>query len=187
MMSHSHDEDIDFEPEDDPSRRVEDEAELGSLASLQAKLKKLREELAVAKKERQEYLDGWQRSKADAVNTKREDAARIERMGSMIRESFVEDLLPTLDAFDMAMQGDAWQKVDQNWRSGVEHIRTNLLKVLEQNSVEAFGKAGEMFDHALHEAVQEEEGEAGVILRVLRRGYKAGEKIIRPAQVVVGK
>lgn len=177
MVSHSHDEDVDFEPED----------ELGSTGALKEKLKKLRDELEKTKKERQEYLDGWQRSKADAVNAKREDTARIERIGSMVRESFVEDLLPTLDAFDMAMQGDAWQKVDNNWRSGVEYIRTNLLKVLEQNGVSVFGQPGDTFDHALHEAVQEEEGEAGVVLRVLRRGYKTGEKIIRPAQVVVGK
>lgn len=177
MNTHPQEEDIDFEPEE----------ELGSVASLQAKLKKLREELAAAKKERQEYLDGWQRAKADAVNAKKEDAARIERIGALVRESLIEDLLPTLDAFDMAMQGEAWQKVDANWRSGVEHIRANLLKALEQNGVSVFGKPGETLNHALHEAVREEKGEDNVITQVLRRGYRTQEKVIRPAQVIVGK
>lgn len=177
MNTHPQEEDIDFEPEE----------ELGSAASLQAKLKKLREELASVKKERQEYLDGWQRCKADAVNARKEDAARMERIGVLTKEALVEDLLPALDAFDMAMQGEAWQSVDSNWRSGVEYIRSHLLKALEHNGVSAFGKEGDAFDHALHEAVQEEEGESGVIIRVLRSGYKTAERIIRPAQVVVGK
>lgn len=176
MSMHPHEEDIDFEPEE----------ELGSAQALKAKLTKLKEELERVKKERQEYLDGWQRSKADAINARKEDLSRIERMGTLAKESFTEDLLPALDAFDMAMQGEGWQKVDSVWRAGVEHIHGNLLKGLEAQGIQTFGKSGERFDHALHEAVQEEEGEEGIIIRVLRRGYKSGERIIRPAQVIVG-
>lgn len=176
MNTRPHEEDIDFEPDD----------ELGTTGALKTKLQKLKEELEEVKKERQEYLDGWQRCKADAVNARKEDTLRMERIAALSTESFVEDLLPTLDAFDMAMQGSAWQSVDKNWRAGVEHIHTNLLKTLGERGVAVFGAEGEPFDHALHEAVQEEKGAPGVIVRVLRRGYKAGERIIRPAQVVIG-
>lgn len=171
-------EDIDFEAED----------ELGDLGALKAKLKKLKEELVNAKAERQEYLDGWQRCKADAINAKREALQDGERVAKRERESLIFELIPVLDSFDMAMGGPAWESVDSNWRSGVEHIRTQLLNVLSQNGVERFGKNGEEFNPHLHEAAQNEENgtlAAGHVLKVLRYGYKSGERILRPAQVIV--
>lgn len=176
MIPRPHEEEIDFEPEED----------LGSVASLQAKLKKLREELAETKKERQEFLDGWQRCKADVANGAREANERIRRAENAGKEDLAEALLPVLDAFDMAMQGDAWESVDKNWRVGIEHIHTTLLRTLQHAGIRAVGEVGEPFNHVFHEAAGEEEGKKNVVLRVLRRGYASGEKIIRPASVIVG-
>lgn len=168
--------DIDFEPED----------ELGETGAAKAKMRKLREELAAAKKERDEYLDGWQRCKADTVNAKKEAQEALVRARAFGKESFIEELIPALDSFDMAMQGEAWDTVDPVWRSGVEGIHAQLLSVLETHGISTFGKPGEVFDANLHEALQEAEGEAGTIVRVIRRGYRSPERILRPAQVVVG-
>ncbi|OGG60007.1 nucleotide exchange factor GrpE [Candidatus Kaiserbacteria bacterium RIFCSPHIGHO2_01_FULL_56_24] len=170
--------DIDFEPED----------ELGSVGALKAKMQKLRDELAEAKKERGEYLDGWQRAKADLVNAKRDFAQASQRSASMAKEAFLEEMIPALDSFDMAMLSDAWQNVDPAWRKGVESIRTQILGILAANGVETFGKEGEEFDPMLYEAIQEADG--GVphtVAKVLRSGYRTNDRILRPSQVTIFK
>lgn len=172
--------DIDFEPED----------ELGVAGAARVKIEKLKEELELAKKERQEFLDGWQRCKADAANEKREAATALARAHTRARESLTEDLLPVLDGFDMAMGNDSWESVGEEWRRGIEYIRSQLLDILAQNGIEKYGTIGEMYDHALHEAVEERDdmpGESGTIARILRHGYRTTDRIIRPAQVIVKK
>jgi molecular chaperone GrpE len=171
---------LDFEPED----------EMGSVGAVQAKLKKVRTELAESNKEKQANLDGWQRSKADLVNFRREAQQSTERAVARTKEGLIEDMIPVLDSFDMAMGGTSWENVDSVWRGGVEQIRNQLLDVLVRNGVQRYGAAGEQFDHNLHEAVQElDEGEStsNSIIRVLRYGYRNTDHVIRPAQVIVGK
>ncbi len=178
MKNHPHGEDIDFEPE----------GELGDLGAAQAKLKKLKDELAKVKKERQEYLDGWQRCKADSINAKKDAEARASRAAELLREALVHDIIPALDSFDMAAGSEAWAEVSDGWKSGMELVRDQLINALKSHGVERFGKVGEQFDHALHEAVEERDdvaGESGEIIRILRYGYKAGDRVLRPAQVFV--
>lgn len=172
--------DIDFEPED----------EMGTVGAVKAKMQKLRDELEKTKTERQEYLDGWQRSKADSINARKDLLATAERQGARAKESLIEDIIPALDGFDMAAGSSAWESVDAGWRSGIDQIRNQLLDVLSRHGVERYGKIGEKFDHALHEAVEERDdiaGDEGSVLRILRYGYKMGTRILRPAQVIVKK
>ena len=172
--------DVDFEPEE----------ELGSIGAAQAKLKKLKDELEKAKKERQEYLDGWQRCKADSINAKKDIEARASRSAEMLREALVHDIIPALDSFDIASQGEAWASVSDGWRSGMEMVRDQLLEALRRHGIERYGKVGEQLDHALHEVVEERDdmpGEAGEIIRILRYGYRTKERVLRPAQVFVKK
>lgn len=171
------DPDIDFEPED----------ELGA-GALTAKLQKLRDELEKAKTERQEYLDGWQRCKADSVNARKEALAAAERAGKRALEAFIESLIPALDGFDAAAAAEAWATMDDGWKSGMEHIRDSLIDVLRGAGVERFGKIGDAFDPALHEAVQEmpdAAGEPHTIVRIFRFGYRTKERVVRPAQVAI--
>lgn len=173
-------EDVDFEPED----------ELGSIGAAKAKMQKLTSELEKAKADRQEYLDGWQRCKADSVNAKKEAAQEMQRMTSRAKADVAEDLVPVLDSFDMATGTPAWESIDENWRAGMEQVRNQLLDVLSRHGIERFGKIGEMYDPHRHEAVQEIEdvaGESGSIARILRYGYKSSDRIIRPAQVIIKK
>lgn len=176
----SSEQELDFEPED----------ELGSVGALQAKVRKLREELKDAKDKRDEYLDGWQRCKADSINARKDALAMGDRAAARAKESLIEDIVPVLDSFDMAAGSEAWANVDESWRSGTEQIRNQLLDVLSRHGVERYGKVGEMSDHNLHEIVQEIEdvaGESGEIVRILRYGYRLGDRVIRPAQVIVKK
>lgn len=169
---------LDFEPED----------ELGALGAAKAKVQKLREELERAKKERQEYLDGWQRAKADAANAQKHAREEAERQKIRIREDFSEDVFPVLDSFDMAAGSESWKSVDATWRAGMEQVRNQLLDVLARHGMSRFGAVGEAYDPHLHEAVQEIEdtsGESGTIARILRAGYKSSDRVVRPAQVIV--
>lgn len=171
---------IDFEPEE----------ELGTVGAAKAKMLKLRDELERVKKERSEYLDGWQRAKADAINMKKESFATGERQAARAKESLIEDLIPALDSFDMAAGSAAWDAVDPQWRGGMDQVRNQLLGAFSANGVERYGKVGEIYDPYIHDAVEEKDGvpgEPGSIFKILRYGYKTGEKVIRPAQVVIKK
>jgi molecular chaperone GrpE len=172
--------DIDFEPED----------EMGSVGAAKAKMQKLKDELEKVKQERQEYLDGWQRAKADAINMRKESDISAKRTGELLREALVHDIIPALDSFDMATQSEAWNAVADGWRSGMEMVREQLIGALKSHGVERYGKVGDMYDHNLHDAVQETDdmpGKVGEIVRVLRAGYKSGDRVLRPAQVIVKK
>ncbi|MBI2030363.1 nucleotide exchange factor GrpE [Candidatus Kaiserbacteria bacterium] len=178
--AHTQEPEVDFEPDE----------EMGDLAGAQTKIKKLRDQLKEAQSKRDEYLDGWQRCKAESVNVRKEAFAAGDRAASRAKDSVIEDIIPVLDSFDMAATGEAWANVDESWRSGIEQIRNQLLDVLSRNGVTRYTKVGDMSDHNLHEIVQEMEdvaGESGEIVRILRYGYKTQEKILRPAQVIVKK
>ena len=180
MNKHSNDEEVNFEPEE----------ELGDIGAAQAKLKKLKDELEKVKKERQEYLDGWQRAKADAVNSRRETEVRAARSGEMLREELVHDIIPALDSFDMAAGSEAWETVSDGWKSGMERVRDQLIDALKRNGIARYSKVGDSYDPHLHDVVQEMEdvaGEPHEIVKILRYGYKTGERVLRPAQVIVKK
>lgn len=153
-------------------------------------VKRLRSKLRNCEKEKKEYLDGWQRAKADLLNSKKEASERLERAGSVGRETLAGELLPVLDSFEMAFRGEAWGKVDEVWQKGIEYIHTQLLGVLSAHGVEEFGRAGEQFNPNIHEASEEKKDEnakSGTILEVLQAGYKTKDSIIRPARVIVAK
>jgi len=151
------------------------------------KLKKLRAELEKCKEEKQEYLVGWQRCKADSINARKEAMRIAERAGNRARDALIEDIIPALDSFDMAMAGDAWTKMDENWRMGMENVRSQLIGALLNQGVNSYAEIGDVFDPTLHDAVQEidADGESGSVAKVLRRGYRTAERIIRPAQVAI--
>ncbi len=184
---HTHD-----APEEEPAVEMafEPDEELGDPSAAQAKVKKLRAELAQAKKEKAEYLDGWQRCKADIINTKKDAAAASVRAQSRGMETLIEDIIPALDGFDMAAGSEAWAGVDPSWRGGIEQVRNQIFDALQRNGITRFGKVGEMFDPYLHEAVQEVDdvaGESHSIVKILRHGYRSKDRVIRPAQVVIKK
>jgi molecular chaperone GrpE len=153
-------------------------------------VKKLREDLKKVREEKQEYLTGWQRAKADYVNLERSEETKRKELRAHITAGFVEDLLPTLDSFDMAFANkEAWEKVDANWRAGVEYIYQQLVRTVEDYGVKKVGVLAEVFNPTIHEAIEmvptEQEDQDHTIASVIQYGYIAGERIIRPARVKV--
>jgi molecular chaperone GrpE len=153
-------------------------------------IKKLREKIKKLESEKQEYLDLSVRTRADYANFKKEvDANRLSDR-KFATKRFIEDLLPVLDAYDMAQANkEAWEKVDANWRMGIEYIFNQLKTVLEGEGVTQFGKVGDMFDPLLHETMQtvsvENENDNDKVVKILQNGYKMHNTILRPARVHV--
>ncbi len=158
---------------------------------LKATLKKFRKDVKEAKKEKEEFLANWQRERADFVNYKKDEILRLARVKEIVVEQFVESLLPVLDAYDMAFANrEAWEKVEKNWRTGVEYIHAQLLKVLTDEGVTPIQvKVGDTFNPMLHESIEsiqtENKSAENTIAEIIQSGYSAGEKILRPARVKV--
>ena len=131
-----------------------------------------------------EYLDGWQRARAELVNYRKEASEMINTARDRGQEDIIISLFPSLDAFDMAMTGEAWEGVDPVWRSGVEHIFRQLLQVLEENGVEEINEVGVHFDPKIHEvANMSGNTTSGNVKNITKRGYKKNGKVLRPAMV----
>lgn len=168
---------------DDLQFESEEEAESPALA-----MKKLREKLKVCEKEKKEYLDGWQRMRADFANARKEEDTRRGEMIKFASEGLVDDLIPVLDSFAMAFGNkEAWEKVDANWRKGVEYIYAQMLSVLESRGLTEIGKVGEKVDPRTHVAIEEvspaTEKEENTVSEVVQKGYRLHSKVIRPAKV----
>lgn len=149
---------------------------------------KLREDLKIAQKEKEEYLTGWQRAKADYVNLQKEMDQVRANTSLLTKEKIVESLLPSIDSFDMAMSNkEAWEKVDQGWRTGVEYIYQQIITGLSNAGVEIIDKVGISFDPNMHESIEsiltDDQSKDHTIEKVIQAGYKIGDRVIRPARV----
>lgn len=162
----------------------------GEELGLQQKLKQARVDLSTCKKELQDYLTGWQRAKADLVNERKVFDKKLLETRVRAHEELLRDLLPVLDSFDMAFADKAaWERVDKNWRMGVEYIYANFISILSQYNIVPFDDVGAPFDPSQHESIEmiptDNKEEDHLIKEVLQRGYKQGNVIIRPAKVKV--
>lgn len=153
-----------------------------------ATIKRLREKLHSCEQEKKEYLDGWQRMRADFANARKEEDTRRGELVKFASEGLVEDLLPVLDSFTMAFANrEAWEKVDANWRKGVEYIYTQFFSVLEARGLTEIGIIGEQIDPRNHIAIDtiptDEELKLHTVAEVIQKGYRLHSKVIRPARV----
>lgn len=160
--------------------------------SLQETVKKLREKLKACTKEKQEYLDGWQRTKADYMNSKKEEELRRKDIMKYASEKLVDDLIPVLQSFDMAfVNKEQWEKVDKNWRVGVEYIYSQFRGVLETNGLKEINPLGLPFDPNRDEALEyvpvEEELGNHKVIEVVQKGYELNGKLIKAPRVKVGE
>src|SRR3989338_7876319 len=151
---------------------------------------KLKEELRDANIEKQKYLEGWQRAQAYLVNYKRETDKERKDITCRAVSTFIEELLPVLDSFDLAFGNkEAWESTPKNWRDGVTYIYQQLMRTLSERDLEVIDPLGKHFNPHEHEAIAhvpvEEKEKEGTIIAVRQKGYRLKDKIIRPARVDV--
>lgn len=173
---------VDLDESSDDTEYSEDDAR-DQVKTLKAKIKALEAESKA-------NLDGWQRTKADYANARKEEEKNRSDLLKYANEGMVLELLPALDAFDMAMANkEAWEKVDSSWRSGVEYIYNQLQKTLENFGVKQENPLGEKLDIMKHNPIgtipTEDESKEGTVAEVLQKGYTMHGKEIRPASVKV--
>jgi molecular chaperone GrpE len=153
--------------------------------------KDLTEQLKQAKAEAAENLDGWQRARAEFANYKRRtDAERADLLANAGAD-VLKRVLPIVDDFDRAAATLPDELKSQPWVNGVMLVHRKLAALLEQSNVKPIAaNPGDAFDPNLHEAITHEEAEAiesGHIIGEVQRGYKLGERVLRPAMVRVAK
>lgn len=149
----------------------------------------IKEKIANLEKEVQDNLAGWQRTKADFLNYKRDQEKVFADFKSFANEDIVLKLLPTVDSFELATKHLPEELKSSDWAKGIMCIKglfENFLKEVGVNEIRALG---EKFDPNLFEAVAEEESEEdeGVVIEEIQKGYRLGERLIRPGKVKISK
>lgn len=145
----------------------------------------LKKKFKKAQKEAKEYLDGWQRERADFVNYKKDIESYLEHARQNVKEEVLLQYINTIDNIELMMEHAHDAIVKTDWYSGVENAHKHALGALKNLGVEEIKtKRGDKFDTKLHEAMK---GEGDVVAEVMRKGYKIGDKVLRPTQVRVKK
>jgi len=150
----------------------------------------LRQELEEQKDKAAEYLDGWQRARAEFANYKKRVEKEQEDMIKSANGAFIARLLPVMDDFERAFQTLPLELMGMTWLEGIVLIQRKLQVLLEQEGVTVIETEGQMFDPTLHQAVtyeESEEHEEGQIIGEAQKGYKMGDKVLRPSLVRVAK
>jgi len=146
---------------------------------------KLKEDLKKCNEERKEFLDGWQRAKADFINYKKDEGKRLEDMARFISAGLIQDLLPALDSFDLALGHGLAPELEK----GVLLIRSQLLDILKKRGLEVMNTENQKFNPEFHESVGEMESdkEEGMIVEEIQKGYMLRGQVLRPARVRISK
>lgn len=141
-------------------------------------------------KKANEYLDGWQRSRAEFANYKK----RIEREQAQAYQAaagnIIKKFLEVADDLERALKNRPQDKEGAEWANGIELIYRKLLAIIEAEGVKVMDVDGQTFDPNLHEAISHEEVEGyseGDIIEVVKQGYLLGDRVLRPALVRVAR
>lgn len=147
----------------------------------------LLEKLAKIEKERDEYLAGWQRAKADFINYKKEEISRLEEIAKYGNEDLIRELITILDNFDLGL---AALEKSGPIEKGIYMIRAQIEDILRRRGLEKINiKVGDPFDPNHSEAIVEIESEKPPesIVEIIEPGYSLNNKLIRPARVKISK
>ena len=151
-------------------------------------LEKLRSELAEIEQKADEYLRLAQRTQADFINYRRRMDDERAQQARDANVSFIKRLLPILDDFERAFANATPEDLDSSWAKGVELVERNLRGLLAAEDVQRIPAEGAEFDPREHEALGRQPSPdipEGHVLQVVRQGYRKGDRVIRPAQVIV--
>lgn len=138
----------------------------------------------------EEYLEGWKRCQADFENyRKRQDESR-KQLKEFILEDLALQIMPVVDNFEMSLSHIPESQSDGAWVQGILHIQRQLETILKDNGIsEIETKEGDIFNPEIHEAVEnhqkEEKEEQHKIKKIIIKGYRIGEKVIRATKVIV--
>jgi molecular chaperone GrpE len=154
-------------------------------AELQQQLEELEARVAVVEAERDEYLNDLKRLAADFDNYRKRVARDQENLVARAHERLVKELLPVLDDLERALVA-AEDHEEAKLEEGVRLVHRELVSALSREGLVEIETDGR-FDPHVHEALltQPSEAEEGAVIEVLQKGYRLGDRVLRPARVVV--
>lgn len=134
----------------------------------------------------QEYLEGWQRARAELDNFRKQMRLEVAAQAQRASQANIPKVLALADNFQAIMSHVPPELAGNAWVQGVLHVARQCDQLLAELGVEVFGAVGEQFDPRRHEAVEQIAGEGeSKVVAVLQRGYKTGDLVLRPAKVKV--
>lgn len=157
-----------------------------SREQLEEALKEMEQELEEEKNEREKFENLAKKHKADFENFKKKQDERKQRWQSQAKEELAEDLIEVMDNLERALQA---ANEETAVVQGVNMVKDQLYQTLNSEGLEII-ETGKKFNPEVHKAVEtreHEKHEPKTILEEKRKGYRYGEKILRPAEVVVAE
>ncbi len=137
-----------------------------------------------------EYLDGWQRARAEFTNYKK----RVEREQALAHQTAAGNILKRYldisDDLERALRNRPQGEEGAAWAEGIDLIYRKLVSTIESEGVKKIDTEGQFFDPMLHEAISQEDSdhhESGQIIEVVQPGFMLGERVLRPARVRVAR
>jgi molecular chaperone GrpE len=169
------------ENSDEQATDTEDMSENGEAVNMQ-------DELAAERQRSAEYLDQAQRARAELVNYRRRTEEELVRMQRQAGERIISKLLPAVDDLNRAIESLSDEDRETSWAEGIALIQRKLWSILESEGVSPIESLGKPFDPSLHEAISIQDGAEGAstVVQEYQRGYMLGDRVLRPAMVVVG-
>jgi molecular chaperone GrpE len=162
-------------------------AGLASPADLQTRVEELELRLAETEAERDERLNDLKRLAADFDNYRKRAARDQENLVARAHERLMKALLPVLDDIERALVA-AGEHEEAKLHEGVELVARELREAVKREGLEEIETEGR-FDPHVHEALlsQPSEHEEGAVIEVLQKGYRLGDRVLRPARVVISQ
>jgi len=147
----------------------------------------LQQALAEEKEKAERYLANWQRCQADFDNYKKRSEQEKREIIEFANSALASTLLPIMDDLERALASVPTELDESSWTEGIKLIYNKFKTTLEAQGLTEIEARGEPFDPRLHQAVMQQEGEEGMVIKETQKGYKFKEKVIRPSLVIVGK
>jgi len=147
-------------------------------------------QLAAAVQRAAESESGWQRARADYANLKRRVEEERSELAGMAADRLLSRVLELADDFDLAIEHVPDDAIGSAWLEGISVIDRKLRALLEAEGVQPMAGEGEPFDPRTQQAISYEDSADvpdGTVLRVLKRGYTIGDRVLRPALVAVAR
>jgi len=141
-------------------------------------------------KQRDEYLAGWQRSRADFINYKKEEIERFKGIIDIANEEMVLKILPLLDNMELAEKHLSIDLKNNEYVKGFLQIKTQFLDLMKNQGVEPIDAIGKKFDPIIHEVIEEievKDKEPRTIIEEIQKGYLINQRLLRPVKVKISK
>ena len=147
----------------------------------------IQQALAEEKAKSERYLANWQRVEADFINYRKHVEQEKMEATNLANSTSILRLLPVVDDLERAFASLPACLADNAWIRGIKLTYDKLKCILEAQGLAEIKAKGEPFDPRMHEAVICGEGDEGIIIDEIQKGYALKGKVIRPSMVVVGK